>query len=357
MLQLLALILGQCTVFQEAPERSPEGIIHLADSGSLAVFFLQLHHRLEEVHVAFYQGIEAIQLLQGLRGMVAVVADEPPYHGPVFLLDVGVVVLPVGSGPGEGDALLLAVGVEVVVDELAAVVGIDTQQGKGEVLTDVVDGATHSLLTLAHHAPAGYPAGGDVHGAEGIEVLAFGGFPAVGHQVYFQEAGLVLVPFSEGASGDGGLEQGTGPGGGEGSPVLRMAVGTEQAVDGGGAHGAYLVLYFLLQDQFPVTFQGSQQFREEGLQPLGTDPVAGFLQGPQGSGGFRTVAFRATCPALSEGRGLGIQGADQGLAVLASDPHRFIQNTPLFPTIGTVVSWSDSVQILSHSASRHATLR
>ena len=61
----------------------------------------------------------------------------------------------------------------MVVDELAAVVGIDTQEGEGQVLTDVVDGATHSLLTLTHHAPAGHPAGGDVHGAEGVEVLAF----------------------------------------------------------------------------------------------------------------------------------------------------------------------------------------
>jgi len=175
-------------VFQEAPERSSGGIIHLADSGSLAVFFLQLHYRLEEVHIAFYQGIEPIQLLQGPWGMVAVVADESTDHGPVFLLDVGVVVLPVGSGPGAGDALLLAVGVEVVVDELAAVVGVDTQEGEGKFLADVMDGATHSLLTLTQHAPAGHSAGGDVHGAEGVEVLAFGGFPAVSYQVYFQES-------------------------------------------------------------------------------------------------------------------------------------------------------------------------
>jgi len=142
----------------------------------------------------------------------------------------------------------MAESVEVVVDELAAVVGIDNPLGEGEVLADVVDGAAYPLLALAQDPAAGHPAGGDVHGAEGVEVLAFGALPTVGHQVYFQEAGLVFIPFGEGADGDGGLEQSTGPGGGEGSPQFRQPVGTEQPVNGGGANGAYLVPDFLLQN-------------------------------------------------------------------------------------------------------------
>ena len=101
MIQPLLLGLGKDSLFQQSAVGSSGSIIHLADladladSGSLAVFFLQLHCRLEEVHVAFYQGIEAVQLSESFLGLVAVIADESADHGPVFLLDVGVVVLPV----------------------------------------------------------------------------------------------------------------------------------------------------------------------------------------------------------------------------------------------------------------------
>ena len=145
------------------------------------MLFLELHHRLEEVHIALYQGIEAVQLVQGQLGLEAVIADQASGHSPVLLLDVGVVVLLVGSGPSEGDVLLLAIGKEVVVDELAAVVRIRAQQGEGEGLADLVDGAHHPLLALAQEGASGYPPGGDVNGAEGVEILTFSSVAAVGH--------------------------------------------------------------------------------------------------------------------------------------------------------------------------------
>jgi hypothetical protein len=45
--------------------------------------------------------------------------------GPIFLFDVSVVILFVGAAAGELNGLLITEGLEVVVDELTAVIGID----------------------------------------------------------------------------------------------------------------------------------------------------------------------------------------------------------------------------------------
>jgi hypothetical protein len=60
--------------------------------------------------------------------------------GPVLLLDVGVVILLVGAAPGELDALGLAVPVEMVVDELRAVVRVDPAEAEGQGAADRVQG-------------------------------------------------------------------------------------------------------------------------------------------------------------------------------------------------------------------------
>ena len=165
-----------------------------------------------------------------------------------------------------------------MIDEFAAVAGIDTQQGEGQGLTDVVDGAIHPLLALAQDSPAGHPAGGDVHGAEGVEVLPSALSPQWATRSISRKPGWCSFHSAK-VRGDGSLKQGAWFGGGERPPMIPVTVGTEQPVDGGGAHGAYLFLNFRFQDQFPVTFQDLQQLGQEGLQPLGTYPVAGFPQG------------------------------------------------------------------------------
>ncbi len=60
--------------------------------------------------------------------------------GPVLLLDMGVVVLLVGPAPGEADLPRVAVAIEMMVDELAAVVGVDVQDLEGQNLAHLGEG-------------------------------------------------------------------------------------------------------------------------------------------------------------------------------------------------------------------------
>ena len=57
--------------------------------------------------------------------VIAQVAEDFTHVGPVFLLDMGVVIFFVRASTGELDLVLITEGLEVVVDELLAVIGID----------------------------------------------------------------------------------------------------------------------------------------------------------------------------------------------------------------------------------------
>ncbi len=70
--------------------------------------------------------------------------------GPVLLLDVGVVVLLVGAAACELDLAGLAVPVEVGVDELRAVIGVDAFEREGERETHLLERRLHAGLALAH---------------------------------------------------------------------------------------------------------------------------------------------------------------------------------------------------------------
>src|SRR5690606_21155039 len=91
---------------------------------------------------------------------------------PVLLFDVGVIVFFVGSAAGELDDTLLTVRVEVVVDELRAVVRIDGLEGKGKCPAYLVQGIHDALLTLAHKAEVLPPSGEDVGEVKRVDELA-----------------------------------------------------------------------------------------------------------------------------------------------------------------------------------------
>ena len=70
---------------------------------------------------------------------------------PVLLLDVRIVVLLVRPPARELNRSRLAVAVEMVVDELRAVVRIDAAQGKRQGLPDRLQSGPYRLLALAQH--------------------------------------------------------------------------------------------------------------------------------------------------------------------------------------------------------------
>ena len=266
-------------------------------------------------------------------GDEAIIADELADDGAVLLLDVGAVVLLPGATAGKGDAVASAPIVEAVVDELRAVVAVETDEGNRQPLPDVMDRPAHAPLTFA---PDGFeldPHRGDVHGAEGAEVEALGTAAAVGDQIDLAEAGARVVPLGEGADRD--LLPEPGPGArARGAParILRTGRG-QQAGERRAAGLAQALLDVRGHGQFAVLNQAVEQLGHEGVQPMGPDPAARL---PQDLGGRRDRRAILARPAARAGRAARARGAaqqsDGGLAVDARDRHDLVQELSLLGT-------------------------
>jgi hypothetical protein len=79
--------------------------------------------------------------------------------GPIFLLDVCVVVFLIWSAAGELDLAPATVLEELGIDELGAVVGIEAAEGKGERGVQLGDGGADGALGLAQDGAGLDPAG------------------------------------------------------------------------------------------------------------------------------------------------------------------------------------------------------
>jgi len=93
--------------------------------------------------------IDAPELGIGGGGGEAIIADEVPDHGPVLLLDMGAVVFLPGTTAGKGDAALMTVVVQVLVDELTAVIAVEAEERHGQPLPHAMHAAAHVLVALA----------------------------------------------------------------------------------------------------------------------------------------------------------------------------------------------------------------
>jgi hypothetical protein len=87
---------------------------------------------------------------------------------------------------------------------------------------------------------------------------------------------VFIVPVGEGTDGDGHFHQTSWLGGAEGLPLAPLPVGAQQPVHSSGAQAAELVFYLRGQCQFTAPLKYLDQFWEEGLQPAGAHPIAGF---------------------------------------------------------------------------------
>lgn len=68
------------------------------------------------------------------------ITDRPTHHRLVLLLPRAAIILAIRAAPSKGDPLLLAVSIEMGVDEFAAMIRIDAQQRKWYPRSDLFDG-------------------------------------------------------------------------------------------------------------------------------------------------------------------------------------------------------------------------
>lgn len=123
----------------QAIERGLGVVEATLDPGVLArdrcdLFLDQMHHGLEEVVVEPHLVVETIEQTGLFDGVQAIIADDSSHQGGILLFHLAIVILVIGAtARQDGTADTLAEETqEVLVQELAAVVRVQFQDGEGQ---------------------------------------------------------------------------------------------------------------------------------------------------------------------------------------------------------------------------------
>lgn len=116
--------------------------------------------------------------------------------GPIFLFDVGVVILVIGTATSELNGVfpLSKMSEEVIIQEFGSVIAIEAQQGKGKSLFDLLDLFQYPCFSLSPDCSLFSPAGGDIDAVNRIGEHPGEGFTTMGDRIGFEEAWAGLIP-------------------------------------------------------------------------------------------------------------------------------------------------------------------
>ena len=134
----------------------------------------------------------------------------------------------IGSPSGKRDLLLFTIRDHDLIDELAAVIGINSQYGKREERACALESSQHRLPASMDERQAFRPSGRDIGERQRVQVATFDFGTTVGDQIRLQKARAVLIPLLESADRDLLLEQGAGSRCGE-AALTTFALGTRGA--------------------------------------------------------------------------------------------------------------------------------
>ncbi len=188
----------------------------------------EFDRRAEEVVIqAPLIGVEFVEQGNHTGVVESIVTDPLPDMGPVFLFDMGVVVLVIcaASSKTDGAFSVLEVSQEVVVEELRAVIAVEAQQRERQGLFDVTYLPEHIGFAPSPDRALFGPTGGDIHTVNGVCELAGHAGAAVGHRIGFDKPGTSLIPL---VNGDLVAQQGAGFGCRTAAPGIANARGLEK---------------------------------------------------------------------------------------------------------------------------------
>ena len=263
---------------------------------------------------------------------------------------MGIVVFLVGPPPCELDLLRLAVVVQVLVDELRAIVGVDAPERKGQGLAELGEGRLDRALALAEHGGGLDPGGVDVGEVEGVHELALAQAAAMRHEIDLGEAGDGHVP-AIGLEGDVMFEQGARLG----APVQPLAelaaVRGQAAIDLPRADREHLLFHGRAQAQ-PAPRPGQPQ-RQQGLEPHGPRVAGGLPDAPQDGDHGRAIPGGSAPWWAGGAGGRAVEQPDGVLAVMAGDLTELVQDLLLLRAPGAPIPVIDHLHVLLLGSRTH----
>ena len=208
--------------------------------------------------------VEGVDRRQRLGAVVALPGEELAHMGPVLLLDGGEGIFLVWPATCEGDASLLRVAPEVVVDEFTAIVGVQALERKRQALAHVLHGGLDPRGALAQDGPALSPGRVNVGEGQGVEELPLGAAPRMRDQIDLGPARRAHIPVIR-LDRDVVLEQGARLRAAIAAPLEPCLLRLQPPVDLPGADGQELPFERARQGK-PAT-DPPQPYGQQGLQP------------------------------------------------------------------------------------------
>jgi len=157
-----------------------------------AHLFAQAHDRLEQVMVAPHLIIQRIEAIGLGHRVQAPPPQVGPHEGGIFLLYKAIIVLVIRAGATQrqpGDFFAPEAD-KLVVQELAAIIGMQFAHGEREVCQNAPNAAFHRPLTAPEHSHAFAPAGRHINHLERVDVVALRLRTTVMHQIDFKMPGV-----------------------------------------------------------------------------------------------------------------------------------------------------------------------
>jgi len=137
-------------------------VVALDDPRPCSNLLLEFEGRLEEIHEQASCPIQAPQRFDSLRSFEPVVADEAPHDSPVLLLHPRLIILVVGPRTGELDSSPEAVAQELFIEELRAVIDVESGQPEWKAGAQPVDGFDHEASLTHKEGKTLGPAAGNI---------------------------------------------------------------------------------------------------------------------------------------------------------------------------------------------------
>src|SRR5437764_6640045 len=167
----------------------------------------------------------------------------------------------------EREVFVFARGDQHFIDELAAVIAINPQNGKGEERACALEGGQDRLLAPMQEGETFRPPSRYIGERQGVQIASLDVGATMSHQICFQKAGSGFIPLLKGANRDLLLEQRSRSSGGE-ARTIQFALRGQQAIRRCRAQGKQLFSALLREVEVLMPFQRLKERGRKGMRRL-----------------------------------------------------------------------------------------
>jgi hypothetical protein len=145
----------------------------------------------EPVHQEVQGAVQPVQEVHLFLGVMPVIPHELADDRVIPLLYMSIVILVVGTGPGEGDPSGMAETDEVAIHELSSIVRMEGEDLPWVPAETRLEGSDHTDLCFRPYRPCLGPPGALVGDGQGPVEVSLCLSPIMSHQVHGQDPGEI----------------------------------------------------------------------------------------------------------------------------------------------------------------------